>query len=722
MYKQGKIEHKVFSMCFRRDLKQSKGGVTAGVLTIGGTDTRLQLSPMVYAKHVDRGTAWYTVNVKDLWVMPKGGDQGSIAKLYKKNLLHLSDSKSVLNKGSGMIVDSGTTDTYLPTTLKKGFSDIWRECTGGTYGNVPMTFTPDEIKSLPTLLVQMEPFDSSSDAAVDPNKVIGLAGTKLSPKSPHDILLAIPATHYLEYSEKNDKYTPRIYFTESSGGVIGANAMMGHNVLFDWENGRVGFSDSECDFEEFRESNADEAGTGAGIDCVLGSAVLMKSCIGTADASLCQGDANKVLQGIEKFSMIIEKTNSADGMSCLDRVYDVMDFDKKLGSTDVFCDGDGMCHTVAPCTVTCDEIADKVDELVNVIEDDAFPASKDTNISGVLTELCPNEQWSACQSSCLQSRINLEWSSDGCHESSIEERTCHIDDCGKADPCRVPFVVHAILVFSDLDPTQWTDISEDIFVAGFTNVVNSKIILEEEKMFGPGDVKILMHTSWTDDSDTSMKVNETDSGLKIVLEVSLFNENFVFPEAESQSFVERGKHVFENMVGRSPRSSCEESDLFRLSRVALDIHVELGQPTFIKHLLNSFASEVKLFPGDPLFQRDNLRQTEAKLLSSWTMKTEVSQGIFPDVDKDKKSPIIMFFVLLLFLLGVCIGSCCTRFWGRWNDCQRGIYKKVDDQHERSREEEWQGDIEFWKKENKDGNKNFESLRKTLKKQSNNEII
>jgi hypothetical protein len=171
---------------------------------------------------------------------------------------------SDVNKGSGMIVDSGTTDIHLPTTLKKGFSDIWREYTGLTYDNVPMTFTRDEIKSLPTLLVQMEPFDSTADAVADPNKVMGLAGTKLSPKSPHDILLTIPATHYLEYSERIDKYTPRIYFTQSSGGLLGANAMMCHNVLFDWENGRIGFSDSECDFEEVREGNVDEAGTGSG--------------------------------------------------------------------------------------------------------------------------------------------------------------------------------------------------------------------------------------------------------------------------------------------------------------------------------------------------------------------------------------------------------------------------------------------------------------------------
>ena len=38
-----------------------------------------------------------------------------------------------------------------------------------------------------------------------------------------------------------------VHFTESSGGVLGANLIRGHVVVFDVENGRAGFTESDCD-------------------------------------------------------------------------------------------------------------------------------------------------------------------------------------------------------------------------------------------------------------------------------------------------------------------------------------------------------------------------------------------------------------------------------------------------------------------------------------------
>lgn len=44
--------------------------------------------------------------------------------------------------------------------------------------------------------------------------------------------------------------TFRIYFTETSGAVLGANFMSGKNVIFDPQGGRVGFAQSSCRFED----------------------------------------------------------------------------------------------------------------------------------------------------------------------------------------------------------------------------------------------------------------------------------------------------------------------------------------------------------------------------------------------------------------------------------------------------------------------------------------
>lgn len=40
----------------------------------------------------------------------------------------------------------------------------------------------------------------------------------------------------------------RIYLTESMGGVLGANVMRDHNIVFDHENHRIGFADGVCEY------------------------------------------------------------------------------------------------------------------------------------------------------------------------------------------------------------------------------------------------------------------------------------------------------------------------------------------------------------------------------------------------------------------------------------------------------------------------------------------
>lgn len=55
----------------------------------------------------------------------------------------------------------------------------------------------------------------------------------------------IPATQYMEKS-KNGKYCSSVYLSEPSGGVIGANLMLNHDVIFDVDKKRVGFAQADC--------------------------------------------------------------------------------------------------------------------------------------------------------------------------------------------------------------------------------------------------------------------------------------------------------------------------------------------------------------------------------------------------------------------------------------------------------------------------------------------
>ncbi len=127
---------------------------------------------------------------------------------------------------------------------------------------------------------------------MNPEEVVGYAGKHLSRDSPRDVLLAVPPHHYMEYNPKTKKYTSRIYFTEQSGGVLGANSMIGHDILFDWENRRIGFAESSCDQSSVTEINEIGVGNGAvdehvSLDCELGVPSIAKSCRDNVKSSLC---------------------------------------------------------------------------------------------------------------------------------------------------------------------------------------------------------------------------------------------------------------------------------------------------------------------------------------------------------------------------------------------------------------------------------------------------
>ena len=204
MYAQGKLQNRMFSLCFRKEVMVSKKGVSAGVLTFGGIDKRLDSSPRVWAKNMAR-TGWYTVFVKNVF-LHKGNDLSNVMKVP----INTYD----VNSDKGVIIDSGTTDSYLHTSLKQPFNKIWKELTGKSYSNSPVRLTREQLLSLPTINIQIMAYNNEPDVDLSSSgNTVGLVGS-LDSDSPTDVLLSIPATHYMEYSPSKDVYTPRFYFTE----------------------------------------------------------------------------------------------------------------------------------------------------------------------------------------------------------------------------------------------------------------------------------------------------------------------------------------------------------------------------------------------------------------------------------------------------------------------------------------------------------------------------
>jgi len=115
---------------------------------------------------------------------------------------------SKYNGGKGTIVDSGTTDTYLPSQFNDKFTELFKDISGVKFssGNVAL---------------------SSSELARMPNVLFTFEGTDGKP-----FTILMPWTNYVD-SVGGGKYAFRIYLTEGSGIVLGANFMTGMDVVFD---------------------------------------------------------------------------------------------------------------------------------------------------------------------------------------------------------------------------------------------------------------------------------------------------------------------------------------------------------------------------------------------------------------------------------------------------------------------------------------------------------
>lgn len=245
-------DDKQFSLCFSRPLATAKEGTEAGAMTLGGTDTRLHSSPMVFASRTNKN-GFFNVHVRKVYL--RHGDGGESAKSSDPNaeVIRLDVPESSLNSG-GVIVDSGTTDTYFQSAISSAFRQAYTQLSGKTYSNKKWDLESGEMETLPTILVQLEGnLDSNKPLGDDPAEIEGLAGA-LDSDHPYDVIVAIPPSHYMEL-DSSGKYTPRFYDNEHGGAVLGANAMMGHDVFFDTDNQVIGWAQSSCDYYTLVTSN-----------------------------------------------------------------------------------------------------------------------------------------------------------------------------------------------------------------------------------------------------------------------------------------------------------------------------------------------------------------------------------------------------------------------------------------------------------------------------------
>lgn len=262
MYNAGKISSKAFSLCYSHSDYISRNGTDAGVMTLGGSNPNLHQSPMVYAEYVEMD-GWYGVHVSAIYLKSNGdgntlndndnfdNDDDEKEKTKLGKLVKLDLDIKELNS-DGIIVDSGTTDSIFPTMVYKPFQKAFKELLGFDFiERVPLKNDQDLLppRDYPTILIQLKAARNVQDHELMDENGHPLQGLThdLDMDAPNDVILEIPAEQYMTWSERSKKYKNRFRMDDDSGGgIIGANGMIGHDILFDVENNRIGVAKSDC--------------------------------------------------------------------------------------------------------------------------------------------------------------------------------------------------------------------------------------------------------------------------------------------------------------------------------------------------------------------------------------------------------------------------------------------------------------------------------------------
>ncbi|RLN88434.1 hypothetical protein BBJ28_00007619 [Nothophytophthora sp. Chile5] len=167
----GRVTHDLFTLCFAGD---------GGELVFGGVDYSHHTSAVAYTPLLNDNSAYYPVYVKDIRV----------------NGASLGIDAGILNSGKGVIVDSGTTDTFFAVGGKRSFQNAFEAASGGKqYSENRMQLTDAEVKALPTISIILSGMNGDGS---------------------DDVQLDIPATKYLTLSD--DGYYGNFHFSERSGG------------------------------------------------------------------------------------------------------------------------------------------------------------------------------------------------------------------------------------------------------------------------------------------------------------------------------------------------------------------------------------------------------------------------------------------------------------------------------------------------------------------------
>jgi len=239
LFNEKKITQHQFSICFGWELTSSVEGVHSGLMVIGGVDTRHHITPMVYAKTF-AGHGGFSVNMRSLYLSESNG---------KINKIKVEQNSGYNDNIPPSIVDTGTTFFLLSSAFYDDFRKTWNDITGFNFDDEQVALSKEQLSNLPILLMQLE--GKAGQECEDDHPMLA---KRVDSLHCNDVLIEIPPIHYL-FSIGDNLFSIEIEFERSfTNGIIGANVLQKHDVLFDDDNSQIGFARSKCEYDFLKES------------------------------------------------------------------------------------------------------------------------------------------------------------------------------------------------------------------------------------------------------------------------------------------------------------------------------------------------------------------------------------------------------------------------------------------------------------------------------------
>lgn len=399
-------ENTIFTLCFKT------GG---GIMSIGGVDQNIHTSPISYTPLLKGSSGWFTIKIIDIALRPSAKSDSKDSKEQS-----LGYAVAQYNTGRGVIVDSGTTDTYLSRTLAPKFKDIFKSLSHIAFDNKDITLTKDQYDMLPDIIFTVDNLDPKGDP----------------------IQLVMTPSNYAESTGKN-KYAFRVYMSEGSGGVLGANFMNDKNIIFNAEENKLGFASSTCDYDTYHAPIDDPLPI---FKIPTSSPTLIPPSDGSSNESVpCSFQPVSHCRAVCNQNSI-DKSNDKNGKESSTHSY------RSISSQSFR----NLC-TLKIVEKECYELCDENDV-----------------VSRGVNETCLDSPWTECSTKCKQTRTRGEYTqlpkdkknnkngqpSTKCNHVS-EVRSCHVGSCPSNEK---DFLVLADVRFyfaPGAPPNFWSHVYED---------------------------------------------------------------------------------------------------------------------------------------------------------------------------------------------------------------------------------------------------------------------